>query len=163
VIPLNAYECWPRAVVTVGEYFARDGEYLIVGGKNPTSFSADIRGKSVRYGTGPVHPNNRRTQDVIDASTRKRDGLPALGAFRTVRDKLTAHTEIRFVADKYQPVDIGALGVKWGDLKTCIVKMQHCVELIGFIVRNAGFAWDMLDRQLSEAAHGFWSSPEAAS
>jgi hypothetical protein len=40
--------------------------------------------------------------------------------------------------------------------------MQRLVELIGFIVRNASFAWDMLDRQLREAARGFWSSPNAA-
>ena len=83
--------------------------------------------------------------------------MPALEGFRTIRDKLTAHTEIRFVADKYQPIDIGQLAIKWGDLKIAIVEMHVCIELIGLIVRNAGFAWDMLDEQLTEASRGFWS------
>jgi len=38
--------------------------------------------------------------------------------------------------------------------------MQRLVELIGFIVRNASFAWEMLDRQLTEAARGFWGPPD---
>ncbi len=83
--------------------------------------------------------------------------MEALEGFRTIRDKLTAHTEIRFVADKYQPIDIGELGIQWGDLKTVMSEMQVCVELIGLIVRNAGFAWEMLDEQLTEASRGFWS------
>lgn len=82
----------------------------------------------------------------------------AVTAFRTIRDKITAHTEIHYGADKYAPVDISTLGIKWSDLENTIVTMQHAVELIGLIVRNAGFAWDHLDRLLSEASDGFWSS-----
>lgn len=81
--------------------------------------------------------------------------------FRTVRDKVSAHTEIRFVADKYQFVDIGKLGIKWGDLRATIDRMQRLVELMGHLVRNAGFAWDMLDEQLSRASKGFWEFPGA--
>ena len=82
--------------------------------------------------------------------------MPSVNAFKAIRDKITSHTEVRFVADKYQPVDIGKLGVKWGDLKDAILEMQESVEMIGLIVRNAGFAWDMFERQLIEAANGFW-------
>ncbi|UUZ63273.1 hypothetical protein LP417_27240 [Polaromonas sp. P1-6] len=81
-----------------------------------------------------------------------------LKGFSTVHDKVSAHTEIRFVADKYQLMDIATLGIKWADLRSTIDAMQYLVELIGLIVRNAGFAWDMLERQLSEAAIGFWST-----
>ena len=65
----------------------------------------------------------------------------AMEGFATVRDKVSAHTEIRCVADKYQLVDIGALGIKWGDLLLTIDAMQQMVELVGLIIRNAGFAW----------------------
>jgi hypothetical protein len=81
---------------------------------------------------------------------------PSMTGFLTVRDKVSAHTELRFTADKYQLVDIGALGIKWRDLRTSIGLMQRLVELIGLIVRNAGFAWDALDHELSKAAKGFW-------
>ncbi len=93
----------------------------------------------------------------------KLSATPEMEAYRTVRDKLTAHTEVRLVADKYQLIDIGSLGIKWGHLKTTISEMQRSVELIGLIVRNAGFAWDALDRQLTEAAQGFWYEVGAAS
>ena len=81
--------------------------------------------------------------------------------FATVRDKVSAHTEIRCVADKYQLVDIGALGIKWGDLLLTIDAMQQMVELVGLIIRNAGFAWESLENQLSAAAGAFWSVPDA--
>jgi len=69
---------------------------------------------------------------------------------------------VRFVADKYQLVDIGTLGIKWGDLRRNIETMQRLVELLGLIVRNAGFAWDSLDAQLSNASTGFWIHPDVA-
>lgn len=81
---------------------------------------------------------------------------PAMTGFLTVRDKVSAHTEVRFVADKYQLVDIGTLGIKWRDLRESIESMQRLVELIGLTVRNAGFAWDSLDHQLSKASKSFW-------
>jgi hypothetical protein len=86
---------------------------------------------------------------------------PAMTGFLTVRDKVSAHTEVRLVADKYQLVDIGALGIKWGDLRKCMENMQRAVELLGLIVRNAGFAWDSLDAQLSKAAEKFWGPSDA--
>ncbi len=84
---------------------------------------------------------------------------PAMTGLLTVRDKVSAHTEVRFVADKYQLVDIGTLGIKWRDLRASIESMQRLVELIGLIVRNAGFAWDLLDHQLSKASKSFWGVP----
>lgn len=84
---------------------------------------------------------------------------PAMTGFLTVRDKVSAHTEVRFVADKYQLVDIGSLGIKWRDLRASIESMQRLVELIGLTVRNAGFAWDSLDHQLSKASTSFWGVP----
>lgn len=84
---------------------------------------------------------------------------PSIRGLGTIRDKVSAHTEVRLVADKYQFVDISELGIKWGDIKTAIKMMQRLVELIGLIVRNASFAWDMLDEQLEGAAKGFWRVP----
>jgi hypothetical protein len=86
----------------------------------------------------------------------------SIKGFVTIRDKVSAHTEVRLVADKYQFVDIGELGIKWSDIKAAIELMQQLVELIGLIVRNAGFAWDMLDEQLDQSAKGFWRVPDAS-
>jgi AbiU2 len=75
---------------------------------------------------------------------------------RTIRNKVSAHTEVQYVADKYQFVDIAALGIKWGDLGKVVETMQTLVELLGLLIRNACFAWDKLDAQLSKAASAFW-------
>jgi len=85
-----------------------------------------------------------------------------LNGFMTIRDKVSAHTEVLLVADKYQFVDIGSLGVKWSDMKRAIDAMQSLVEDLGLIIRNAGFAWDMLDEQLSKASKAFWLLPKSA-
>ena len=87
---------------------------------------------------------------------------PCLTGFLTIRDKVAAHTEILLVADKYQFVDIGALGIKWSDMRRAIESMQTIVEDLGHVIRNAGFAWDMLDEQLTRASKAFWSPPSAA-
>ena len=87
---------------------------------------------------------------------------PYLAGFLTIRDKVAAHTEVLLVADKYQFVDIGALGVKWSDLRRAIESMQSIVEDLGLVIRNAGFAWEMLDEQLTKASKSFWSLPKSA-
>ncbi|QGA49330.1 hypothetical protein [Pseudomonas brassicacearum] len=78
-------------------------------------------------------------------------------SFRTIRDKVSAHTEVRYLADKYQFVDISTLGIKWGDIKTTVEQMQRLVEIIEMLTRNAGFAWESLDAQLKNASAAFWS------
>ena len=86
-----------------------------------------------------------------------------LSGFLTIRDKITAHSEVLLVADKYQFVDFGTLGIKWTDMKSAIERMQSLVEDLGFVIRNAGFAWDMLDGQLTKASNAFWLVPGSAS
>lgn len=85
----------------------------------------------------------------------------AMSGFLTIRDKVAAHTEVQYVADKYQFVDIGALGIKWSDMRKTVENMQGLVENLGLLIRNAGFAWEMLDEQLSKASRSFWLAPNA--
>ncbi|MHC8343370.1 AbiU2 domain-containing protein [Pseudomonas sp. RT6P73] len=84
-------------------------------------------------------------------------------SFRTIRDKVSAHTEVRLVVDKYKLVDIGTLGIKWGDIKATLEHMQRLVEISGMLIRNAGFAWESLDAHLKRASVGFWDVDEVGS
>ena len=109
----------------------------------------------------------RRVQfdEILENAKRNWSTLevePYLSGFLTIRDKVSAHTEVLLVADKYQFVDIGTLGIKWSDMKRAIEAMQSLVEDLGFVIRNAGFAWDMLDGQLVKASKAFWSVPKSA-
>lgn len=80
---------------------------------------------------------------------------PLSNSFRVVRDKVTAHTELK--GDDYKPIDISTLGIKWGNLKTVISEMQVIVELLNNLIRDAGFAWESFDGMVEKAALGFWS------
>lgn len=79
-----------------------------------------------------------------------------INGFITIRNKISAHTEVELVTEKYQFIDISKLGIKWSDLSLAINLMQSLVELLGFLIRNTEFAWDSLDAQLSKASHNFW-------
>jgi hypothetical protein len=111
--------------------------------------------------------DERRAQfdEILASARRSWDELSVSGymrGFLTIRDKVTAHTEIQHVADKYQRIDISSLGVKWADLRRAIEGMQELVEALGLLIRNSTFAWDMLDAQLSKASKGFWLPSDAA-
>lgn len=88
---------------------------------------------------------------------------PTFKAFKTVRDKFTAHTEIKLVADKYAPIDLGALSLKWGDVNTCVGRLERPVELIGLVVRNSSFAWDGFHKQLETNVASVWENAKGAS
>lgn len=111
--------------------------------------------------------NERRTQflahiEELTSSWGKLKISSVLSGLLTLRDKVTAHTEVRYVEDKYEPIDIGRLGIKWGDLRSTIETMQRLVELIGLIIRNACFAWNSLNEQLASAGADFWCTSDAA-
>lgn len=77
-------------------------------------------------------------------------------SFKTIRDKMSAHTKSSLSNDEYQLVDINTLGIKWKDIKTIIDKMQRATTLINFIIRRADFAWDNLDKQFATTSTNFW-------
>ena len=83
-----------------------------------------------------------------------------LQSFVTIRDKLSAHTDVHFIDGKYVLLDVRTLGLKWGDIKYALDSLQQMVDLVNLLVRNASFAWDMLDEQLHEAAVGFWGQTQ---
>ena len=82
---------------------------------------------------------------------------PWLNGFKTVRDKLTAHLELKLVDKKYSLIDISELGLKWGDLKTSLDLLQPIVLDLNLIVRSASFAMDDFESSLQQSSTEFWS------
>ena len=60
--------------------------------------------------------------------------------FRIIRDKITAHLELKLINDKYQFTDISTLGLKWGDVGTAIDCLEQIVLKLNMIIRNASFS-----------------------
>lgn len=46
-------------------------------------------------------------------------------------------------------------------MRRAIETMQSLVEDLGLVIRNAGFAWDMLDEKLDKASKAFWLVAES--
>lgn len=80
----------------------------------------------------------------------------AVKGYVTIRDKASAHAEVVMHDGVYSFFDVSTAGITWGDLRRTIASVQGVVELLGRVIRDAGFAWDMLDDQLARAADGFW-------
>ncbi len=92
----------------------------------------------------------------VRCNWQKLKSEPYLQGFLNIRDKVSAHTEVNFVMDKYQFVDISTLDVKWSDMRRAIDCIQSIVEDLSIIIRNSSFAWGVLDEQLDKASKGFW-------
>jgi hypothetical protein len=80
-------------------------------------------------------------------------------AFATLRDKYTAHLELRFVDGAYQPIDITLLGLKWRDPGEVARAMDSIVMGIGFLVRGSDFDMSTAMQQFQRMSTGFWSNP----
>lgn len=78
-------------------------------------------------------------------------------AFRDVRDKVAAHSELRLIDTEYKPVDIGELGIGWRAIGTTIADMQPLVVLVNMLVRSCSFGWDSYEQHMQEVSTEFWS------
>ncbi|MGA2138071.1 MAG: hypothetical protein ABSH14_04335 [Verrucomicrobiia bacterium] len=82
---------------------------------------------------------------------------PWLNGFKAVRDKLTAHLELKIMDGKYSPIDVSKLGLKWGDLGKSLDLLQPIVLGLNLIVRKSSFGMDDLELSLKHSASAFWS------
>ncbi len=78
-------------------------------------------------------------------------------SFKTIRDKVTAHTEINSNTIAYARLDIDSLNVKWKDPEALINKIHRLVKLCGYVARMAGFNWEDLDMRLKQDSQSFWA------
>ena len=81
---------------------------------------------------------------------------PSLAGFSKMRDKLIAHSELWHDGKTYRPLDVASLGLKFGDLREVITRLETLVDQINLIYRNSSFAFDALDEQLTATKNHFW-------
>ena len=81
----------------------------------------------------------------------------ALRAFLNIRDKATAHTELRPGQEIYHRLDVASLGLKWSDLRDVIQQIQDLTDELNLLIRQSSFVWPMLDEQLEADVSSFWN------
>lgn len=98
---------------------------------------------------------NKKYSEIINCWESFRN-KPYISAFKVIRDKLTAHLELKKINGEYQYTDISKLGLKWGDLKKSIYELEEIILNLNLIIRNASFAMESLNDSLSKANKAFW-------
>jgi hypothetical protein len=83
----------------------------------------------------------------------------AIGGYKTIRDKLISHNELRRSADSetgYDFYDIKNAKMKYGDERKLLETLQILTDDLLLIVRNIDFSWDTVFRNEDEIALDFW-------
>jgi hypothetical protein len=85
------------------------------------------------------------------------EATPQLTSCQLIRDKLIAHTEVRFADPSYSLLDVSSLGLKWTDVGALMLQLEDLVIAVNRIVRCSSFDFDDLDSKLTRAREEFWS------
>jgi hypothetical protein len=85
------------------------------------------------------------------------EATPQLNSCQLIRDKLIAHTEVRFADSSYSLLDVSSLGLKWTDVGALMLQLEDLVIALNKIIRCSSFDFDDLDAKLNTARKEFWS------
>jgi hypothetical protein len=80
-----------------------------------------------------------------------------LKSCKSIRDEFTAHIDLQFSEEKYSYPDISKYGLKWNTPKRLLTELKPIICRIGYIVRDADFAWESFESQNNRMASGLWS------
>ena len=80
----------------------------------------------------------------------------SLKSYRTIRDKLIAHNELRAENKKYAPFDIRVLGLKYGEEKLLLLLAKEVMDDLNSLVKNSSFTWDSFFAPEERDALAFW-------
>jgi len=92
----------------------------------------------------------------------------AAGGYKTVRDKLIAHNELRQTGNEYGFYDVKELDLKYGDERQLLETVKQLVVDLALLVRKIDFSWDSIVKRETQTVCEFWeidcneSSPAAS-
>jgi AbiU2 len=76
--------------------------------------------------------------------------------FRTIRDKLTAHSELKKDGLDYKLLDVTTLGLTYGSVEKVIDRVQQIIANLNRLVRSASFDFDGVQANLEKARAAYW-------
>lgn len=90
----------------------------------------------------------RRATEVLSSHS--------VGSYKTVRDKLISHNELRRSPGGYGFFDVKNAKLKYGDERKLLETLQVLIDHLLLIVRNVDFSWDSFFRNEERDARVFW-------
>ena len=80
----------------------------------------------------------------------------SVGGYKTIRDQLISHNELRRSAGGYGFFDVKDAKLEYGDERKLLETLQVLVDDLLLIVRNVDFTWDSFFRNEEQVARDFW-------
>jgi AbiU2 len=98
------------------------------------------------------------TRAYLDYEQRSEAVLSSdsVGSYKTVRDKLISHNELRHSPGGYGFFDVKDARLKYGDERKLLETLRVLIDHLLHIVRNIDFSWDSFFLNEERDARDFW-------
>lgn len=84
------------------------------------------------------------------------ESLPFREGIATLRDKVTAHTELRLVDGRYERVDLAGT-VRFGDERRFLEAIKPIITDLNLLIRQTSFDWTSFDQHTEQNAKAYWA------
>lgn len=111
-----------------------------------------LRGAELKAQKGYFAQHHQKLMEACDRLLKN----PALIQYRLVRNKLIAHNEHQLVDGKLQTLDVGKLGLKYGDERLLLENMKEIMDEMSAVVRGVAFDWDSFFGPEQRDVDEFW-------
>jgi len=99
----------------------------------------------------------KKTYDRMIKNAEELLSSDILSGYKTVRDKVLAHNELRLVDSNYELFDISVLNLKFGQERIILDRAKEIIDDLNSLVRGASFSWDSFIDPETRAVCTFWS------
>ena len=90
----------------------------------------------------------RRAEEMLSSHS--------VGGYKTIRDKLISHNELRRSPTGYDFFDVKNAKLKYGDERRLLETLQVLIKHLLIVVRNVDFCWDSFLENEEHVARDFW-------
>ena len=77
-----------------------------------------------------------------------------------LRDKNTAHNEVRLIGKTYEFVGISKANLKFGDEWKFLKRLQKIIVNLDLLIRQSSFMWEDFDHKIKKSSLSFWDLRE---
>ncbi len=107
-------------------------------------------------GEAEVRVSFNRAYSDYDRRAEEMLSSHSAGGYKTIRDKLISHNELRRSPGGYDFFDVKDANLKYGDERKLLETLQVLIDHLLLIVRNVDFSWDSFLRNEEQVARDFW-------
>ena len=112
--------------------------------------------KNREMGEARIRASFNRAYSDYDRRAEEMLVSHSVGGYKTIRDKLISHNELRPSPNGYDFLDVKNVKLKYGDERKLLETLQVLIDHLLLIVRNVDFSWDSFFRNKEQVTRDFW-------